>query len=152
MSARAPHISVVGASQATFEELQVAEEVGRRLAQAGAIVVTGGHGGVMAGASRGAAEAGGLVVGILPGLDRDAANEWVQVGIPTGLGDLRNGLVVRCADAVIAVGGAYGTLSEVALALSAGVAVFGLGTWEIDGIESADSPADAVARALRAAS
>ena len=106
----------------------------------------------MAGASRGAAEAGGLVVGILPGLGRDGANEWVQVGIPTGLGELRNGLVVRCADAVIAVGGAYGTLSEVALALSAGVAV--VRSWDVgDRRDRAGrlTPRDAVARAAAAA-
>jgi uncharacterized protein (TIGR00725 family) len=149
--AGAPYISVVGASQATPEQMQVAEEVGRLLAHAGAIVVTGGQGGVMAGASKGAADAGGLVVGFLPGLDRDSANEWVKVAIPTGLGHLRNGLVIRSADAVIAVAGAYGTLSEVALALTHDLRVFGLGTWAIEGIEPCGSPAEAVERALRAA-
>ena len=80
--------------------------------------------------------------------DRRAANEWVTVAVPTGLGELRNGLVVRAADAVIAVGGAYGTLSEVALALKTGTPVVGLGTWAIDGIERAASASDAAARAL----
>jgi uncharacterized protein (TIGR00725 family) len=102
----------------------------------------------MEAACRGAAEAGGLTVGILPGGTRDEANAWVTVAIPTGLGELRNGLVVRAADAVIAVGGAYGTLSEVALALAAGTPVVGLATWAIDGIEALDSPAAAVTRAL----
>jgi uncharacterized protein (TIGR00725 family) len=150
--ARPPaYIAVVGASQASVDELRAAEEIGRGLAQAGAIVITGGGGGVMAGASRGAAEAGGLVVGLLPGNDRDAANEFVTVALSTGLGELRNGLIVRAADAAVAVGGAYGTLSEVALALGAGVPVVGWKTWAIDGIQLADSPADAVARALRLA-
>lgn len=142
---------MVGASQASAEEWRAAEEIGRGLAKAGAIVITGGGGGVMAGASRGAAEAGGLVLGLLPGTDRAAANEFVTVAIATGLGELRNGLIVRAADAAVAVGGAYGTLSEVALALGGGVPVVGWNTWAIDGIELADSPADAVVRALRLA-
>jgi len=91
------------------------------------VVVAGGLGGVMEAASRGAAQAGGSVIGLLPGLDRAAANRWVTIALPTGMGELRNGLVVRAADAVIAVGGAYGTLSEVALALKAGKPVVGVG-------------------------
>ena len=102
----------------------------------------------MAAACRGAAGAGGQCIGLLPGLHRSAANQWVTVALPTGLGELRNGLVVRSADAVIAVGGAYGTLSEVALALKTGVPVVGLDTWSIDGIEPAATPAAAVRRAL----
>jgi uncharacterized protein (TIGR00725 family) len=150
--ARSPaYIAVVGASQASADELRAAEEIGRGLAEAGAIVITGGGGGVMVGASRGAAQAGGIVVGLLPGTDRAQANEFVTVAITTGLGELRNGLIVRAADAAVAVGGAYGTLSEVALALGAGVPVVGWNTWAIDGIQLADSPADAVARVLRLA-
>jgi uncharacterized protein (TIGR00725 family) len=144
----APYIAVVGPGDASEQELHDAESVGRALAQGGATVVTGGLGGVMGAACRGAAGAGGVTVGILPGLERHAANEWVAVAIPTGLGELRNGLVVRSADAVIAVGGAYGTLSEVALALKTGVPVVGLHTWAIDGIERVDSAAGAAARAL----
>ncbi len=151
MRGRPVHVGVVGASQASAEELRAAEEIGRGLARGGAIVITGGRGGVMAAASEGAAQAGGLVVGILPGSDRAEANDFVTVAITTGLGELRNGLIVRSADALVAVGGAYGTLSEVALALGAGVPVVGWDTWTIDGIELADSPADAVARALRLA-
>src|SRR5581483_6637188 len=113
--------------------------------------VTGGRGGVMAAASKGASEAGGVVVGILPGEDRGAANEWVTVALPTGLGELRNGLVVRAADVVVAVGGAYGTLSEIALALARGMPVVGFDSWGIDGVEVADSAAAAVARALELA-
>jgi uncharacterized protein (TIGR00725 family) len=144
----AAYVAVVGASQPTAAQTQAAEEVGRRLADSGAIVVTGGRGGVMAAASRGASEAGGLVVGILPGEDRGAANQWVAVALPTGLGELRNGLVVRVADAVVAVGGAYGTLSEIALALARGMPVVGWDTWAIDGVQVAQSPAAAADRAL----
>jgi uncharacterized protein (TIGR00725 family) len=144
----ATYVAVVGGSDATPEQAQAAEAVGRALAQAGAIVVTGGRGGVMAAACRGAASAGGVTIGILPGDDRSAANDWVTVAIPTGLGELRNGLVVRAADALVAVGGAYGTLSEIALALTASKPVVGLGSWPIDGVQEADTPADAVQRAL----
>jgi uncharacterized protein (TIGR00725 family) len=147
----ARYVAVVGPGEASASEIEVAEEVGRGLAEAGAVVLTGGHGGVMAAACRGARGAGGLTVGILPGADRNAANEWVAVAIPTGLGELRNGLIVRAADAVIAVGGAYGTLSEVALALKTRVPVVGLQTWAIEGIEAVASPAEAVARALEVA-
>jgi uncharacterized protein (TIGR00725 family) len=147
----AVYVAVVGGGQASAALLDAAEAVGRGLAEQGATVVCGGLGGVMAAACRGAASAGGLTVGILPGTDRGAANEWVAVAIPTGLGELRNGLVVRAADAVIAVDGEHGTLSEIALALKTGVPVIGLDTWEIDGLERAESAVDAVARALAAA-
>jgi len=144
----APYIAVVGPGDASEREQHDAEAVGGALAQAGAVVVTGGLGGVMTAACRGAAGARGVTVGILPGLERSAANEWVAIALPTGLGELRNGLVVRSADVVVAVGGAYGTLSEVALALKTGVPVVGLRTWAIDGIECVDSAAEAAARAL----
>jgi uncharacterized protein (TIGR00725 family) len=147
----APYIAVIGASQPTPEQEQAAEEVGRGLGAAGAVVINGGGPGVMAAASRGASEAGALVVGILPGQDRRTANRWVSVALPTGIGELRNGLIVRAADAVVAVGGAYGTLSEIALALAAGVGVVGFDTWAIDGVELADTPAAAVERALELA-
>ncbi len=144
----APYVAVVGPGEATEPEVEVAVGVGRMLAEAGAVVVCGGLGGVMAGACRGAASGGGMSVGILPGTDRKSANEWVSLAIPTGLGELRNGLVVRAADVVIAVGGAHGTLSEIALALKTGVPVVGVDTWQIDGVERADGAADAVTRAL----
>jgi uncharacterized protein (TIGR00725 family) len=142
---------VIGASRPTPEDFARAEAVGRGLALGGAVVVTGGRGGVMEAASKGAAEAGGLVVGILPNLDRREANPWVTVALPTGLGELRNALVARSADAVVAVAGAYGTLSEIALALAGGVPVFGLHTWEIDGVVAVDSPEAAVMAAFGAA-
>jgi uncharacterized protein (TIGR00725 family) len=148
---RPPYVAVVGGSDATADQNRAAEEVGGGLARAGAIVVTGGRGGVMEAASRGARTAGGVVVGLLPGTTRAEANEWVTVALPTGLGELRNGLVVRSADVVVAVGGAYGTLSEIALALAAGVPVIGLGSWSIDGIEVVTSPSEAVGRALELA-
>ena len=98
---------------------------------AGAVLVCGGLGGVMAAACRGARAEGGLTVGILPGPDRAAANAFVDVAVPTGMGEARNAVVVRCADAVVAVGGEFGTLSEIAPALQAGTPVVGIGTWEL---------------------
>ena len=146
-----PYIAVVGASQATDDDVADAQAVGRLLGEAGAVMVCGGRGGVMAAASRGAASAGGAVVGMLPGDDRSDANEWVSIAIPTGLGELRNGLIVRSVDAMVAVGGSYGTLSEVALGLQAGLKVYALHTWDIDGIEAVTTPEDAVEKALSAA-
>jgi uncharacterized protein (TIGR00725 family) len=148
---RRPYVAVIGPSDATSQQTRNAEEIGRKLAEGGAIVVCGGLGGVMEAACRGASGAAGTTVGLLPGTDRDSANEWVQIAIPTGLGELRNGLVIRAADAVIAVGGAYGTLSEIALTLRAGIPVIGLNTWEIEGIERVESSDDAVSRALQRA-
>jgi uncharacterized protein (TIGR00725 family) len=125
-----------------------AEAVGAGLARRGAVLVCGGLGGVMEAACRGARAEGGLTLGILPGTERAAANPWVSVAVATGLGELRNGLVVRSADAVIAIAGGYGTLSEIALALKAGMRVVGLRSWEIGGVLAADDAAAAVALAL----
>jgi uncharacterized protein (TIGR00725 family) len=138
------YVAVVGPGDASPAETESAELIGRGIAQNGDVLVCGGLHGVMAAACRGAAQAGGTTVGILPGVDRTSGNEWLTVAIPTGLGELRNGLVVRAADVVMAVGGAYGTLSEVALALKTGVPVIGLRTWEIEGIEMVDSPESAL--------
>jgi uncharacterized protein (TIGR00725 family) len=102
----------------------------------------------MEAACRGAKGAGGTTVGILPGTDRSAANPYVDIAIPTGLGEARNAVVARSADALIAIGGAYGTLSEIAFALKAGKRVVGLGTWVVDGVEPADSPAAAAETVL----
>ena len=152
MSAGPPYVAVVGAGgDAATELLAIAEEVGTELARRGAVVVTGGLGGVMEAACRGARAAGGTTLGILPGADRTAANSFVDIAVATGMGELRNGLVVRCADAVVAVGGEYGTLSEIALALKAGKVVVGLLTWEIEGVRAATDADDAVALAMRAA-
>jgi uncharacterized protein (TIGR00725 family) len=122
--------------------------VGRELAARGAVVVCGGLGGVMEAACRGAKEGGGVTVGILPGTDRAAANSFVDVAIPSGLGEARNALVVRAADALVAVGGGYGTLSEIALALKAGKRVVGLDSWDIEGVVAAPDPEAAVAAVL----
>ncbi len=143
---RTPYVAVVGPAQASSQELHSAEEIGAGLAAAGAVVVTGGLGGVMEAASRGARSRRGRTLGILPGTDREAANGWVEIAVATGMGELRNGLVVRSADAVVAVGGAYGTLSEVALALKTGRPVIGLGTWDVHGVEQVGSPREAVER------
>jgi uncharacterized protein (TIGR00725 family) len=146
----APYVAVVGAGGPDVDPalLAAAEAVGAALAGRGAVVVCGGLGGVMEAACRGAHAAGGVTLGILPGSDRAAANAWVSVAVATGLGELRNGLVVRGADAVVAIGGAYGTLSEIALALQAGTRVVGLGSWEIGGVVAAGSAQEAVALAL----
>jgi uncharacterized protein (TIGR00725 family) len=146
-----PYIAVVGASRASEADLADAEAVGRELAHGGAVIVCGGRGGVMGATAEGAARAGGTIIGMLPGFDRADASPWVTHAIPTGMGELRNGLIVRAADAAIAIGGAYGTLSEIALALAAGLDVFGLHTWEIDGVHAVASPTEAVAGALAAA-
>lgn len=126
-------VAVVGPARGVSARTAgTAREVGRRLAEAGAVLVTGGLGGVMAEASRGAAEAGGVVVGLLPGGDAREANQWVGVPLPTGLGEGRNLLVVAAADSVISIGGSWGTLGEVALACRLGIPVVTLGdSWQI---------------------
>ena len=144
-------VAVVGGGSASAEQLAAAREVGRLLGERGCVVVTGGLGGVMEAASRGAASCGAVVVGLLPGLDRSEANDWVSVAIPTGMGELRNGLVVRAAEGLIAVGGEFGTLSEVALALKAGKPVVGLDfAFSVDGVVAAATPEEAVSSLLAA--
>lgn len=129
-SGRPPLIAVCGASRSDPVTDELAERVGGLIAGRGGIVVCGGLGGVMAAAARGAARAHGLSIGLLPGdSDADAAAD-VSIAIPTGLGELRNALIVRASAAVIAIGGAYGTLSEIALALRSGRPVVGLQTWQ----------------------
>jgi len=154
------YAAVIGAGDVLdgSPEVDAAEAVGRGLAEAGAVVVCGGLGGVMAAACRGAADAGGITVGLLPGSARTDANPWVSVALPTGLGEARNALVVRAVDVVVAVGGGYGTLSEIGLALRTGRPVVGIGTWELArggepdaGIERVSTAAEAVRRALELA-
>jgi uncharacterized protein (TIGR00725 family) len=155
----ARYIAVIGPSRASPETAKAAYEVGSLVARAGAILVCGGGGGAMEAACRGARSAGGTTVGILPGPTRADANPFVDIAIPTGLGEARNALVVRAADAVIAVGGGVGTLSEIGLALKMGRPVVGLGTWEIappageaagTSVERVNSPEEAVRAALEA--
>jgi uncharacterized protein (TIGR00725 family) len=125
------YIGVAGASQPEASLLRSAERLGRRLAEAGVVVVCGGGPGVMEAVCRGARAAGGTTVGLLPGLDRADANPHLSVSVPTGLGQGRNLLLVRSSDALVAVGGGFGTLSEIALALRTGVPVVGLATWSL---------------------
>lgn len=150
MTARG-YVAVVGPGTATPEQAAWAREVGRGLAERGVVVLTGGHGGVMAATATGVAEAGGVSIAVLPGLDRAAADPAHTYALPTGLGELRNGLLVRCADVVVAVGCSWGTLSEVALAVRTEVPVVALGCWDLPagGPRPADSPADALAQVDR---
>lgn len=142
-------IAVVGAGACDEHTAALAHEVGRRLAEAGCTLVTGGLGGVMEAASRGASEAGGLVVGLLPGDRRESANRWVAVALPTGLGEARNALVASAGEALIAIAGEYGTLSEIALALRRGTRVVSLGSWHAGlDVVPAETPAEAVRLAL----
>jgi len=150
-----PYVAVIGAGDADHAELVVAEDLGRELAARGAVVVCGGLGGVMEAACRGARAVGGRTLGILPGDDRAHANPFVDVAVATGLGEARNLLVVRTADAVVAVGGELGTLSEIAFALRLGRPVVGISTWElskggraVDAIVQVATAAEAAAAAL----
>ncbi len=124
-------VAVIGGGQPSREEARLAEEVGRELARRGAILVCGGLGGVMEAACKGASSEGGTTIGILPGDDSQAANPYVQIPIVTGLGYARNMVVVKSAQAVIAIGGSYGTLSEISHALQSGIPVIGLNTWSL---------------------
>jgi len=142
-------ISVIGAGTCNNETYSIAEEIGKLIAQKGAILVTGGLGGVMEAASKGAIEAGGTTVGILPGFSKEDANKYVSIPITTGLSHARNIVIVRSADAVIAVSGEYGTLSEIAVALKLGKPVIGIKTWEnIEGLIEAESSQEAVNKAF----
>jgi len=148
-------IAVIGGSQPSSEEAQLAEAVGRELAKQGAILICGGLGGIMEAASKGANSEGGVTVGILPGNSRKEANPHVQIPIVTGMGYARNIAVVKSAQAVIAIGGNYGTLSEISHALQSGIPVIGLNTWSLskngrqdNSITIVQSPAEAVNKAL----
>ena len=124
-------IAVIGGWQCSKEEAKIAEEVGRQLARQGAILVCGGLSGIMEAACKGASSEGGVTIGILPGESRQAANPYVQIPIVTGLGYARNITVVKSAQAVIAIDGSYGTLSEISHALQSGIPVIGLNTWTL---------------------
>jgi len=151
-------IGVLGPGATASDVVALAAEVGAEIARQGAILVCGGLGGVMEAAACGAKRAGGLTVGIVPGVDAGEANAFIDVPVVTGMGEARNILVVRSADAVIAIAGSYGTLSEIAVALKIGVPVVGLRTWVLrspDGTEPpiirAASPSEAVAKAIEVA-
>ncbi len=158
MTNKKSFIAVIGGAEPSLPEAQLAEEVGRELAVKGAILVCGGLGGVMEAACRGAQSEGGVTIGILPGESRQAANPYVQIPIVTGIGYARNLAVVKSAQAVIAIGGSYGTLSEISHALQGGIPVIGLNTWSLsrngqqdDAIILAQNPAEAVNKALNLA-
>ena len=148
-------VGVVGASRPDRRAARNAYEVGRLVARRGAALICGGLGGVMAEAARGAREEGGLTIGVLPGDDRSRANPHISVPIVTGMGYARNIVIVRSAHAIIAIGGSYGTLSEIAYALNLGVPIVGLGTWDIGSIDrggagfpTAETPEEAVEKAM----
>jgi uncharacterized protein (TIGR00725 family) len=160
---RPPHVAVIGDGDPRGPDahriLEWAEEAGHLLARGGATVVTGGLGGVMRAASRGAASADGITIGILPGTDASEANEFVRVAIPTGLGVVRNLVVVTASDVVVAIGGRHGTLSEIGLALRMGRHVVTLSSWRVESdhrvggprLHRARDPREAAALALRLA-
>jgi uncharacterized protein (TIGR00725 family) len=152
------YVAVCGPGRASAEEESLAEEVGRLLAEAGAIMVCGGTTGVMDAAARGARAGGGTCIGILPGRDRSEASPHLTHSLPTGMGEGRNVLVARAADALIAISGEYGTLSEIAFARRIGVPVVGLRTWElhrrgerVEAYVPAATPQEAVEAALQLA-
>ncbi len=147
MSTARLYVAVVGPGEASESELRNAHTAGRLLAERGAVVVTGGLGGVMAAAAQGAGDAGGVAVALLPGTDRAAADPANSVVVATGMGELRNGLIVRTVDAVLCIGGSWGTLSEVALAVRTGVPVVALGGWDLPaapGLHVAKSAEEAI--------
>jgi hypothetical protein len=124
-------IAVIGGAECTAEEYAWAEEVGRGIALKGAVLITGGLSGVMEGASKGAKGVGGLVIGVIPSLRPQDANPYVDIAIVTGMGDARNVIIISSASAIIAIGGATGTLNEIALALKRGLPLVGLNTWNL---------------------
>ncbi len=142
------YVAVCGASEATRTQLDAAREVGRLLAESGAIVINGGLGGVSGAASEGAASAGGMVVGLLPDTDREGANPHLTISLPTGMGQARNVLIVTAAQSVIAIGEGWGTLSEIAIARRLGRSVTALDSWSVKGLDAVKTPEEAVKRAL----
>lgn len=143
------YLSVIGAASSDARTGEVGYRLGQKIASRGHVLVCGGLSGIMDAAAHGAAEAGGLSVGILPGPDRENASRWLSVCIPTGMGEARNALVARAGDAIIAVGGGFGTLSEIALGLKMGKEVIGIGSWELEkrggrGMRFAGGPEEAV--------
>ncbi|MBD3286793.1 TIGR00725 family protein [candidate division WOR-3 bacterium] len=139
-------IGVIGGRYCNRKIAKVAEELGGLIAGLGWTLVCGGRGGVMEAACKGAAEAGGVTIGILPESRDDKANEYLTYVIRTGMGEGRNVIIVHSSDALVAVDGKYGTLSEIALAMARRKKVFGLGTWDIPGVEEVRTPKEAIAR------
>jgi uncharacterized protein (TIGR00725 family) len=143
-------IAVIGGSQPDEESLKIAEQVGKLIAERQAILITGGMGGIMLAASKGAHEANGLVIGVLPGSDRNEANKYVDIPIVTGVGEARNSIITRTCDCAIAINGSYGTLSEIAYCMIYKKPVIGINTWKIDApIIEAKTAQEAVEYALK---
>lgn len=144
------YVGVIGAGRCNKATGLLARDVGREIAAAGAVLICGGLGGVMEEASRGCKEEGGVVLGILPGTERSEGNAYLSFALATGMGEMRNFLVVRCSDILIAVAGEYGTLSEMAIALKEGKRVIALNpSFDLAGLEIAASPREAVRKAMK---
>ena len=142
---RPKHVGVIGAGECPDKTYQLARNLGAEIGKKGWTLVCGGLGGVMEAAAKGCTEAGGMTVGILPGLEKTSANTYIKIPLPTGLGEGRNLLVVRASDVLISVAGGYGTLSEIALALKINKPVIGLETWEdIQGVQYVSDPEEAI--------
>jgi uncharacterized protein (TIGR00725 family) len=149
---RKPMIAVVGAGKCSKKLRDMASQVGKYVAEHGGVIVCGGLGGIMEGAARGAKEAGGVTIGILPTDNKDDANEFIDYVIPTGFGEARNIMVIRAADAVVAFPGKYGTLSEMAFALNADKPVVSVNAWRLsDEIEQVEDPVEAAKLAMELA-
>ncbi len=141
----AKYVGVIGAGECTDSTYRTAQNLGFEIGKRDWILVCGGLGGVMEAAAKGCTEAGGMTLGILPGLKRDSANPYIRIALPTGLGEGRNLLVVRISDILVSISGGYGTLSEMALALKAGKPVIGLKTWEhIQGVQYVSHPDEVI--------
>ena len=149
---RRPVVAVIGAGDAPRAVCRLAFEVGAEIARRGAVLINGGRTGVMESAAAGAREAGGHTIGILPGIDLRDANPHIEFAIATGIGEARNALIVASADAIIALAGEGGTLAEIGFAKKFGKPIIALDSWPaIEGLDRAETPADAVALALRLA-
>lgn len=143
---RRTQIGVIGARYCGEKIADIAEELGRLIASQGWTLVCGGHGGVMEAACRGAFKAGGVTIGILPESNEAKANSYLTYVIKTGMSEARNLIIVLTSDALVAVDGKYGTLSEIALALARKKKVFGIESWDIPGVEEVNDPAEAIKR------
>ena len=142
---RPVRVAVIGAAECSSDVYGLAQQTGQLIGENGGVLITGGRTGVMEAASKGASKSSGIVIGILPGASSEAANEFVSIPIATGLGHARNAVITQSADAVIAISGGHGTLSEIALALKMGKPVFGLNTWpDIPGVIYITDPPKAI--------
>lgn len=146
-------IAVIGTGELSSKVEKIAEEVGAEIAKKGAILINGGLGGVMEASAKGAKRCGGTTIGILPGMYASDANPYIDIALPAGIGDMRNIMIVRSANAIIAINGSYGTLSELAIALKIGKPVIGIDTWNVsENIIKVNNPIEAVSEAIDAIS